>query len=198
VHGKVDDHADVRHARRKRADPGDRDRQDIFARDRLLDGGDGGVEALDMADHQRHPGAPGGGDDVPSLLHRGGDRLFDQDVNVARDAGERDLVMKVRRRRDGHRVHTFGDQFVESCEGAAARQFRGARPMRRQRIDHPDQCRIRQAGQHPGMVAAHDAGANDADAKRTFRVGFNVRCGPFGIHIVSLGHPTTTASRWFS
>src|SRR6266478_4915703 len=44
VHGEVDDHTDVRHSRRKRSHAGDRDRQNIFARYRRLDGGDGRVE----------------------------------------------------------------------------------------------------------------------------------------------------------
>ena len=57
--------------------------------------------------------------------------------------------------------------------------------MLRQRIDDPDQRRIGQAGQHAGMIAAHDACADDADAKRAFRVGFHARCGPFGTHIVN-------------
>jgi hypothetical protein len=47
----------------------------------------------------------------------------------------------------------------------ASRQFGGARPMRRQRIDNPDQRGIRQAGEHTGVIAAHDAGADDADAQ---------------------------------
>ena len=210
VHRKVDDHADIRHSRRKRSDAGDRDREDIFARYRLLDGGDRRIEPLDMAHHQRHPGAAGGVDDLLPLLHRGRDRLFDQHVDAARDAGQRDLVMKMRRRGDGHRIHAFRDQFVQACEGAAARQFGGARPMRRQRINDPDQRGIRQAGQHTGMIAAHDAGADDADAKRPFRLGFRARCGPFGTHIVSLIISLSSASasalailphrlsRWFS
>ena len=52
VHGKVDHHADIRHPRRERTDAGDGDRKDVLARDRLLDGGDRRIEALDMADHQ--------------------------------------------------------------------------------------------------------------------------------------------------
>ncbi len=33
VHGEIDDHADIRHARRKRPDAGDRDRQNVLAAD---------------------------------------------------------------------------------------------------------------------------------------------------------------------
>ena len=109
-------------------------------------------------------------------------------MDAARDAGERDFVMQMRRCGDRHRIDAFGDQFVEVCEGAAARQFGCARSMRRQRIDDSDQGGIRQTGQHAGMVAAHDARADDADAKRTFGIGFRTRCGPLGTHIADLNH----------
>ncbi len=112
MHGEVDDHADIRHPRRKRPDAGDRDRKNIFARYRLLDGGDRRIETLDMADHQRHPGAAGGGDDVPPFFHRGRDRLLDHDVDVLRDAGERDLVVKMGWRCDGDGIDPLRDQFV--------------------------------------------------------------------------------------
>ena len=32
VHREIDDHADIRHARRERSDPGDGDRQDVLVR----------------------------------------------------------------------------------------------------------------------------------------------------------------------
>ena len=131
-----------------------------------LIGGDRRIEALDMADHQRHAGAARGGDDVAPLLDRGGDRLFDQDVDVARDAGERDLVMQMGRRGDGHGIDAFGDQLVEGL------RRRGSRPVRSARArcsgsgsTMPTSVDVRQAGQHAGMVAAHDAGADDADAQ---------------------------------
>src|SRR4029077_1164305 len=93
VHGKVDDDADIRHPWRKRSDAGDGDGENVLARYRLLDRGDRGIEALDMADHQGDAGAPRRLDDLPGLFNGGSDRFFDQDVNLARDAGERDLVM---------------------------------------------------------------------------------------------------------
>ena len=160
------------------------DRKNILARYRLLDRGDRRVEALDMADHQRHAGAARGGDDLPPLLDRGCDRLFDQDMDVARDAGERDLVMKMGRRRDGHGIDAFGEQFVEICEGTAAGQLGGARAMLGQRIDDPDQRDVGQAGQHAGMIAAHDACADHADAQCAVDVGLRARSRLFGTHIV--------------
>ena len=59
VHREIDDHAHIRHARRERADAGDRDRKNILVADRVLDRLDRRVEALDMADHQRDAGVSG-------------------------------------------------------------------------------------------------------------------------------------------
>jgi len=89
-------------------------------------------------------GAPGGGDDVAPLLHRGCNRLFDEDMKVAADAGERDLVMQMRRRGNGHRLDAFRDQLIESCECPAIDQLGRAGTVRRQRIDDPDQFDIGQ------------------------------------------------------
>src|ERR1700686_238196 len=84
---------------------------------------------------------------------------------------------------DGDGLDALRDQFVETGKGAAASHVGRARPMRRQRIDDPDQRDIGQAGQHPGMVAAHHASADHAHAKRAFRPGLHARCGPFGTHL---------------
>ena len=82
---------------------------------------------------------------------------------------ERDLVMKMRRRGDGDRVDALRDQLIETGECPAADQLGRAGAMRRQGIDNPDQFDAGQASQHAGMIAAHDAGADDADAKRALR-----------------------------
>src|ERR1700756_5231699 len=41
--------------------------------------------------------------------------------------------------------------------------------MRRQRINHPDEAGVRQPCKHAGVVGAHHASANDANAKRPLR-----------------------------
>ena len=82
-----------------------------------------------------------GGDDLAPLFDRRCDRLLDQDMDIARDAGERDLVMQMGGRGDRHRVDALGDQFVEAGKGAAADQLGRARAMFRQRIDNADKCR---------------------------------------------------------
>ena len=92
---------------------------------------------------------------------------------------ERDLVMQMRRRGNRHGIDAFSDQFIEACEGTAARKLGGARAMRRQRIDDPDQRGVGQPGQHPGVIAAHDAGADHADAQRAFWLGLQTRRRPF-------------------
>ena len=131
VHGEIDDDADIGHPRRERPDPGDRDGENVLARQRLLDGGDGRIEALDMPDHQRDAGTARGGDDLASLRDAGGDRLLDQDVDLARDAGERDLVMQMRGCGDGDGIDALGEQLVEGLERTAAGEIGGPRSMLR-------------------------------------------------------------------
>ena len=115
-----------------------------------------------MADHQRHAGTARRVDDVLPLLHRRGDRLLDQEVDVARDAGQRNLVMEVGRRRDRDGIDTFVEQLLKIGERAAAGERGGARAVFRQRIDDTDQRHTRQTGQHAGMVAAHHSRSDHA------------------------------------
>src|SRR5690349_9058744 len=119
MHGKIDDDADVGHPRWERPDAGDGYGEDVLARERLLDGGDRRIEALDMADHQRHAGAARGADDVAPFFDAGGHRFLDQDVDLARDTGERDLMMQMGGRRNRDRLDAFGEELVKRFEGAA-------------------------------------------------------------------------------
>ena len=141
----------------------------------MLDGGDRRIEPLDMPYHQGDAGAACRGHDLLPLLDRGSDRLLDQDMNVAGDAGERDLVMKMRGGCDRHRIDALGQQFVEVRKGAAADELGSARAMLRQRIDDADKGGVRQTRQHAGMIGAHDAGADHADAKRRWRIRVRLR-----------------------
>jgi hypothetical protein len=72
--------------------------------------------------------------------------------------------------------------FVEFGERAAADQRSGARAVFGQRIDDADQCHPGQTGQHTGMVAAHHARADHADAQGAVSIGLRVSCGPLGTH----------------
>ena len=166
MHGKIDDDADIRHARRKRADPGDGDRENVLILDRALDRLDRGIETLDMADHQRHPGAAGGGDDGAALLDRRRDRLLDQDVKAAGDAGQRDIVMQMGRRGDGHRIDAAADQRFQIGEFGAAERAGDKLALLVIGIDHADELNAGHFRQHARMVAAHDADANNANFQR--------------------------------
>jgi len=106
-------------------------------------------------------------------------------VDVARDAGQRNLVMEMGRCRDGDGVDALVEQFVELGERAASDERGGARAVFRQRIDDADQRHPGQTGQHAGMVAAHYASADHADTQAACCVGLRLRCGPFGTHDLS-------------
>jgi hypothetical protein len=164
--GKIDHDADIRHARRERPHARDRNREDLLVLDRLLDRGDGRIETLDMADHQRHTGSTRGGHDLVAFIDGGRDRLLDEDVNFSRDAGERHIAMKMRRRGDGHRIGTGIEHLLEGREGRAADDLGCARAMSRKRIDDPDEFNTGQTGKNTGMVGAHDPRADDANAQR--------------------------------
>ena len=117
-----------------------------------------------MTDHQRDAGAARGSDDLAPLLDGGGDRFFDQDVNVARDAGERDLVVQVGRRRDGYGIDAFGDQLVKGLKRATAGMLDGPGAVFGQGIDDPDQRDIRQTAQDARVVGSHHTRADNADS----------------------------------
>ena len=175
VHGEVDHHADIRHARRERADAGDGDGQNVLAADRLLDRLHRRIEALDVADHQRDAGPARGGDDVAPLLHRGGDRLLDQHVDAARDAVQRDLVMQMRGRRDGHGVDAELEQRVDIVDRRAAEHAGDEIALLRIGIGDADKLHAGKPGKDAGVVGAHDADADDADPQRLLALPFTAR-----------------------
>ena len=113
VDREVDDHADVRHPRRERPDAGDGDRQDVLILHRAFDQLHRRIETLDMADHKRHAGTAGGRDDGVTLLDRRSDRLLDHNVHPARNALQREVMMKMRWGRDGNRVDAGLQQSID-------------------------------------------------------------------------------------
>src|SRR5580658_8871004 len=120
VHGKIDDDADIRHARRERADAGDGDGKNILVLDRPLDRLDRWIKTFDMADHQYDAGAARRGDDGAAFLHRWGDRLFDQNVDAAQRTIDGNVAMQVRRRRDRDGVNALTEKFGGIGEGGTA------------------------------------------------------------------------------
>src|ERR1700691_3359763 len=92
---------------------GNGDRQDVLILDRAFDRLHRRIETLDMADHERHTGTAGGRDDGVPLLGRRSDRLLDHDVHAARNALQREVVMKMRWGSDGNRVDAGLQQSID-------------------------------------------------------------------------------------
>ncbi len=180
VHREIDDDADIRHARRERSDAGDGDRKNVLLADRLLDGLDGRIEALHMADHQGHAGAAGGRDDLAALLDRGSDRLLDQHVDAVADGRERDAAMKMGRCRDREGVDPERDQLADVRNRRAAERALDEISLLVVRIGDADEADARHLGEHAGVVVPHDAHPDDADAQR----------GCIGFHGFYPGHAT--------
>src|SRR5262245_13586403 len=166
MHGEIDDHAYIRHARRKRTDAGDRDGKDALVADRFLDRLDRGVEALDMPDHQGDAGVPRRRYDRAPLLHRRRDRLLHQDMHAALDAEQRELAMQVRGGRDGDGVDTGRKQQLDIAERRAAERCRNEFALLAVGVCHADELDARKIGEDAGVVAAHDADAHHADAQQ--------------------------------
>ena len=114
------------------------------------------------------------------------------DAILTRDAGQRDHVMQVSRRRDRDRLDAFGEQFIDFGECAAPGKRDGSRAMLLQWIDDADQRHPGQTGQHTGMVAAHHARADDAYAQRAFCIG---RCARYGLSGTHLNRPQQNCAR---
>ena len=139
---------------------------------RVLDRFDRRIEALDVTDHQRDAGPARRGDDLAALFDRGGDRLFHHDVDAARDAGERDVVMQMGRRRDGDGIDLEIEQFIDVGDGGAAEGAGDEFGLLAVGIGDADEFGPRQPREHPGMIAAHHADADDADTQRRPRIRF--------------------------
>ena len=88
------------------------------------------------------------------------------------DAVQRDVLMQVGRRRDRDGVDAVGDQPVDSGKGPAADGIRDPLPTFRIGIDDADQSCARQVGKYAGVVAAHNADADHADAENPVRASF--------------------------
>ncbi len=172
VDREIDHHADIRHARRERTDPGDRDRQDVLVADRFPDRLDRRIEALDMPDHQGDAGAARRIDDVLALGDGGGDRLLDENVHAALDAGERDGAMEVRRCRDRHRIDAAVEQFLDGAHRRASERGADEGGLLAVGIAHAGEADAGHFREHARMVRTHDANTNDADPQVRARVAF--------------------------
>src|SRR6516162_7210281 len=106
MHCEIDDHSDIRHPRRKWTDTRDGDGENVLIFDGALYRLNRRIEALDMADHQGHAGAPGGSDDGAAFLHRRSNRLFHQHVDTAARTVDGNVAMEMCGRGDSHRIDT--------------------------------------------------------------------------------------------
>ena len=119
----------------------------------------------------------------PPFLDRGGDRLFHHDVDTAGDAGERDIAMQMRRRRDGDCVDTEIEQLLDVGDGRATERAGDEIGLLAVGIGDGDELDAGQAGEDAGVIAAHDADAHHADAQRMlsvriFRLRHGVKASP--------------------
>src|SRR5215510_7797477 len=108
-------------------------------------------------------------DDAAPLLRIGRDRLLHQDVDAALDAGERDVVVQMGGRRDGHGVDAQRQQRVEIVDGVGPQRTGDEAGLLPVRIGDSDKLNPRQAGENARVVAAHDPDADDTDPQRGFR-----------------------------
>src|SRR6516165_4991588 len=124
MHCEIDDDSDIRHSRRKWSDTRDGDRENILIFDGAFDRLNRGIKALDMADHQGHVGAPGGGDDGATFLHRRSNRLFDHYMDAAACAVDGNVAMKMCGRGDRHRIDAPAYQAFGVSEWGTAERTR--------------------------------------------------------------------------
>ena len=79
---------------------------------------------------------------------------------------ERDVVVQMGRRRDDGGIDAEIEQRVGVVAHRAADDLREQRAMRGARIGDADDLHAREVGEHTGMIAAHDADPDDAEANR--------------------------------
>ena len=140
---------------------------------------DGGVEALEMADLEDPAAGPGERDQGVGLVERGGDRLFDQDVQPDLEQAAGDDEMLPGRHRDARGLDPARQ------EGDVAQRL-GAEPRSEfcralgHDVDHGDQLGLVERGILLGMIAAEMAAADDRGASGLID-GAASRRGVFGL-----------------
>jgi hypothetical protein len=142
-------------------------RENILILERELDRFDGRIETLDMADHEGDAGATGGGHDGAALLHSRRNRLLHHDVKTACNAGERNIVMQMGRRRDGHRLDAAVQQRLKIRKHRAVQSAADQFALLAIGIDDPRELNVGNFRKDARMVAAHDACADNANSQRT-------------------------------
>ncbi len=90
-------------------------------------------------------------------------------MDATLNAGQRDIAMKVGGRRDGDCIDIALDQFVDVGNSNAAQGTGDKFGLLAIRISDTDKFGAGQAGEDTGVIAAHDANADDSHAQRTLR-----------------------------
>ena len=147
---------------------------DLFAADHSEQLAEGGVEALNVTDLQQLAGQLRRPNQIGRLLLGGGDRFFNQNVQPSLEGSQSHLVVQQGGHRNADGLHL--PQQVAVIRVPLAVEF-----LNRQLaailigIGHPHQLRIPQQAEHPGMVPAHVADADDPDTHRVHGQGNAVR-----------------------
>ena len=145
----------------------------LFIRHHLGEFAEGGVETLDMAHLQQPGGAFCRPDQVGGLLLASGDRLFNQHMHARLQAGHADPVVQQGRHGNANRFHLL-QQVGVGRKPAATELLNGQLAALRIGIGHTDQFGIPQQAQHPGVVPAHVADTDDANADGLHGAGVGV------------------------
>jgi hypothetical protein len=133
-----------------------------------LHGGPGvdetGVEAAVVADLDRHVAALDGPEDLDALAHVLGDGLLAEDGDAGLDAGQDQLGVGVRRRRDHDAVHAGGQQGLGRVHDLAAEALRGGLGGLREGVGEHERLDGVESGEGLGVEGADAAEAEDSDA----------------------------------
>ena len=92
-------------------------------------------------------------------------------MDTARDAGERNIAVQMGRRGDRDGIDAKLEQLVHVGDRRAAENARHEITLLAVGIGNAHELNASQAGEHTGVVRAHDACTDDADPKR--RAGRN-------------------------
>ncbi len=111
-------------------------------------------------------------------------------METARDAFAGDVAMQMRRRRNADGIDAMGDEFADVVESSAAKFAGHEVAALAVGIGDADQSDPRQFGKHPGVIAAHDAHADNADTQRRARVRFfSLTHDPMSPHALTRSRP---------
>jgi hypothetical protein len=85
-------------------------------------------------------------------------------MHATLDAGERDLTVQMGRRRDRYRINAVVEQFLDTSYGRTTERLPDEFRLCLIRVGNSRELDARKLGQDPGVVRAHDADADNANA----------------------------------